>query len=251
MSENKVKNINKRFLVEWLLLNSAGWVIGFLLFLYIRSSNLEAIYHNRFSSTWQAMLGWALLGACIGIFQWLKLKQFRINIFMWVFVTALGICLLEPISQGIESLLNSLQFIPQERINLGGIIGNIDIGKNISIGLGSLFILLVGFITSGLQAVIIRRVIPKPLLWVKANMFGLFLSAIIISIVYFFKLIIIETIFLGGWIIFSNKLLFLEVFPHLVTFLGPVFMALGFSTFVSLSTGKLLSELFQTEFKAG
>lgn len=246
MPENKTIKNNWQFLFEWSILNSVGWIIGFLFVWFIRTSNLEAIYHDRFS-IWQATLGWLLLGISIGIFQWFKIRLFKINFFIWVFITALGLCFLEPLSRGMESLLYSLQIIPEGRADLGEFIGNIDIGKNIAVLLGGVTILLDGFITSGLQAVIMRRVIPKSWLWVKANMVGLLLLVVIVSLVYFFKRVVLDSIYFGSELIYSSKLDFLYVIVDIAIFLLPVLIALGFSIIISLPTGKLLIELLKTE----
>jgi hypothetical protein len=246
MSENKAIKNNRQFLFEWSILNSVGWIIGILSIWFIRTSNIEAINHDRFS-VWQATLGWLLLGTSIGMFQWLKLRRFKINFFMWVFVTALGLFFLEPLSRGMESLLNDWQIVPQGRVDLGEFIGNIDVGKNIAILFGGVTILIDGFITSGLQAIIIRRAIPKPVLWVKANMLGLLLLAVIISLAYFFKRIVLTTIYSGAWFLESSELGFLYVIADIAIFLLPVLIAIGFSAMISLPTGKLLIKLLKTE----
>lgn len=246
MYENKAIKNKWQFLFEWSILNSVGWIIGFLFVWFIRTSNLDAIFSHRFS-VWQATLGWLLLGTSIGIFQWLKLRRFKINFFMWVFVTAFGLCFLEFLSLGMESLQNSWQIVPQGRANLGEFIGNIDINKNIAIVFGWVTILIDGFIISGLQAVILRKHIPKPILWVKANMLGLLLLAVVMSLVYFFKRIALTIIYLGASLVESSQSGFLYGIVDMAIFLLPVLIALGFSAMLSLPTGKLLIELLKAE----
>jgi hypothetical protein len=214
---------DEKFLFEWSTANLFGWIIGLGLALQIQS-NVRLAHDFSF---WKSMLVWLPLGLSIGVCQWLMLKRFGINLFLWLFVTALGFSVSFTILYGAYDF----NFIPQGRINLGEYIGNIDIGRNIAYLLGSMGILLGGLITSGLQAILMRKIIPRPWLWVRANLLG-FLPVLILPVAYFFKLIGLNAMLIvGGYFLYMIAGALLDIL------LVPV-ISIG----ISLHTGKLLLE---------
>jgi hypothetical protein len=227
MSEN-LSLKNELFLFEWSFLNLLGWIIG-LFFVYQIHSHSESIYYEF--SFWKSILVWLPLGASFGICQWFMLKRFKINLLIWAVVTSLGFSVLFTLLYGAAALNRyGLNLIPQGRVDLGEFIGKIDIGQNITYVLCSIAILLGGFLTSGLQAIIIRRIIPKPWLWIKANMLGFLLPAIIMPLGYFFKHI-------GLTVISLLRIYFLYV---LAGFLLDIFLLILTPIVISIFTGKVL-----------
>ncbi len=81
--DNEYKKKQRRFLVEWSILNLLGWVIGFM-FVFIIAFNLETIKHFAWVHGWatdfrkewtgEAVLVWFPFGLSLGILQWVKLR---------------------------------------------------------------------------------------------------------------------------------------------------------------------------------
>ena len=241
MPENKAIKNNRQFLIEWSILNSVGCIIGFY---------VEFLIHSKFVFTYdkisipQTMLGWLPLGASIAVFQWFKIRQLGINLFLWVFVTALGVSLLITSVYWVTELRYDANLIPQGRIYLGEYIGNINIGKNIATLLGGMAILSGGLVTSGLQAILMRRIISGPWQWVRASMFGLLLPAVMMPLIFFFKLIVLSIIYFFEYLISFYSLYGIG---DIAIFILPYFLALAISISVSLPTGKVLIETINTK----
>jgi hypothetical protein len=245
MPENKAIKNNRQFLIEWSILNSVGCIIGFYVVFLIQSKFVFTYYKI---SILQTILGWLPLGASIAVFQWFKIRRLGINLFLWVFVTALGSSLLITSVYFVTELRYDANLIPQVRIYLGEYIGNINIGKNIATLLGGMAILLGGLVTSGLQEILMRRIIPRPWQWVRASVFGLLLPAIMMPLTFFFKLMVLSTIYF-----FDHLISFYRLFGvgDIAIFLLPYFLALAISISTSLPTGKVLIETINAKSNPG
>jgi hypothetical protein len=215
---------NQQFLFEWSIMNLFGWIMGLGVAFQIRSSiELPQLTHE--------FLAWFPLGVIIGVFQWFILKRFRINLFLWVFATAIGFSIAFTILFGAYGLIRfDLNPILQGRIDLG-FIGKIDIERNIASLFSSIGFLLGGLITSVLQAYLMRRIISKPWLWIRANLLG-FLPILILPVAYFFK-----GIGLGAMLIIGGYFFYMIAGALLDILMVPV-LSIG----ISLHTGKVILE---------
>jgi hypothetical protein len=194
MPENKAVKNNWQFLIEWSILNLVGWIIGLYVSIKVQL-NFELDYY-AFSSFGKIMLIWFPFGASIGVFQWLRLRRFGINLVAWIFVTSLGFSVLVALLNRAFALNQyGLNLIPRGHVDLGEFIGKIDIGNNIMSLLGGIAIFLGGLIVGGLQTIIIHKTIAQPKLWMKANMLGFLIPAIIMPLAYFFKLLGFNTVY--------------------------------------------------------
>ena len=132
--DNQPTKRQKRFLVEWTILNLLGWVIGVYL-VFLVATNWDTLKHsawkyglaNDFRKEWtvEAALVWLPLGISVGISQWLKLRRFRVNLFVWIFVTVLGCSILVTLYAWIlnfDSFEYSEYNIPDWLINTGLVI---------------------------------------------------------------------------------------------------------------------------------
>jgi hypothetical protein len=228
---------NNKVIIEWSILNFVGWSVGFGFVLPIQS-NFEITYYRIV--VWQIMLAWLPLGVSIAIFQWLWLKRLGINLILWVFVTAVGISLLITSVYWVADLRYDSSLIPQGRIYLGEFIGNINIGKNISVLLVGISILLGGLITSGLQAMLMHKIIPNPWLWIRSNMLGFLVPAAMVPLAFFFKLIVLSTIYFFDYLLSFYNLYMVE---DAMILLAPFLFTLAVSISISLPTGKVLNEI--------
>jgi hypothetical protein len=218
---------SQQFLFEWSLVNLFGWIMGLGVAFKIRS-NIGFAYEFSF---YKSMLVWLPLGIIIGVFQWFMLRRFGINLLLWIFATALGFSISFSILYGAYDLNRfDLNLIPQGRIDLG-FIGKIDIGRNIATLLSSVGFLLGGLITSVLQAVLLRKIISKPWLWIRASLLG-FLPVLILPVAYFFKRIGLHAIyFIGGYFFYMIAGALLDILMVPVLSIG-----------ISLHTGKVILE---------
>jgi hypothetical protein len=87
MNNEAVKK-QRRFLVEWSILNLLGWIIGFI-FVFLIAINLDTIKHlawvygwaTDFRKEWtgEVVLVWFPFGLSVGVLQWVKLRRLGIN----------------------------------------------------------------------------------------------------------------------------------------------------------------------------
>lgn len=182
------------------------------------------------------------LGASVGLFQWVMLRQFKVNLLVWASLTALGISTAMVLFLGGSSLNQyGLHILPQGKIDLSPFmgeamsktLGRIDVGRDLSSLLAGLGVLLGGTLTGGLQAIPIGRGIQKPWLWARANILGFLLPAALIPFIFFFRAIGAGILFLiGGFDLYVTIRDLFEPFLLLVTALS-----------VAIHTGRVLTKI--------
>jgi hypothetical protein len=148
----------RRFLVEWSILNLFGWAIGFIL-VFIIAYSVQTIKHLAWKYGWaidfrnewtgETALIWFPLGLSVGVLQWVKLRRLGINLFLWAFLTALGCAVLVSLYSWVYSFggfeLRLKYDIPYWAINLGSAL-------TLPIG---------GAIIGGLQSLVISKYVPS------------------------------------------------------------------------------------------
>jgi hypothetical protein len=166
-----------RFLVEWSILNLVGLIIG-IIFVFMISENLESIKHLawtyglasdfRKAWTWEIALVWFPLGLSVGVLQWIKLRRFGINLFVWTLATTVGCVVFVALYSWAESFYSNEQIlkyhIPFWITEVVGLVLTMAVG---------------GSILGGLQAIAMRKCIWRVDLWIGAYIFGLVLPALV------------------------------------------------------------------------
>ena len=212
--DNQPTKRQKHFLVEWTILNLLGWVIGVYL-VFLVATNSDTLKHaawkyglaNDFRKEWieETALVWLPLGISVGIFQWLKLRRFRVNLFVWVFVTVLGCSILVTLYAWVlnfDSFEYSEYNIPDWLINTGLVI-------TLPIG---------GAINGGLQSIMLRKSVSRPKLWIRASIIGLLLPAIVAPLTFWVKSFLLNILYISSlpyffidarWLLFYAFLLFI------------------------------------------
>jgi hypothetical protein len=217
------------FLAQWSALNLLGWGIGLLgayqvsRFLFGPTDNLYLI----------AMFRGLFFGVSIGLFQWVMLRKFGLNLFKWTFVTSLG--------WGAWAILSEWFLVKSEFWDLE--IHNffqwsafgfsfLFLGQSTEVGKLALSVVLLigdaiigGALLGMLQLVLLRKHISKPGQWIGANIFGLLLL----------------TAAFGSWV--SRPIFFL--FPREVSFscdYSNIWFPIIIAAFlgVAILTGKVL-----------
>lgn len=157
------RNRQWKFLAQWIGLNILGWVMGISLVIFVHTLlvfKFDIFRPTGYSFSIYSMLLCLLFGASLGLWQWFKLRKFRIPILKWLLYSALG----WGIGVGFLTILPNL-------IPIGDIVGVIG---------GAIFC---GIIVGTFELVILRKFIAKPQQWVGAHILGIFITLAISIIV--------------------------------------------------------------------
>ena len=227
--ENESTKKQRRFLVEWSMLNLFGWVIGFIL-VFIVAYSVFTLKHLAWKYGWaidfrnewtgEAALIWFPLGLGIGVLQWVKLRRLGIKLFIWAFLTALGCAILVSLYSWVYNSLGSVVYITKYSIPYWAV--NLGIAITLPIG---------GAIIGGLQSLVIRKRGLKPNLWIKAYSFGLLLPPIITPLA-----ILVKSYLLN--LFYSFEFLWFLVDMRWFLFFGFLFFITALC--ISILTGKIL-----------
>ncbi|MBL8078382.1 MAG: hypothetical protein JNM55_10510 [Anaerolineales bacterium] len=217
MPENISTKNQSFFLAEWSIFNLLGWTIGFVLstatyFLF----GLELITNPVL----QNILPPLAFSLSVGIFQWIILKRFGVDLSSWIFATATGYIILI----NFYSWILSVAFEVASNNNIPSWV--VIIGLAITIPIS-------GAVIGGLQSFIIGKYISKPSFWVKAHIFGVILPAVIAPLAIFLK-----SFFLN--LFYSFDFLSIIAYMRWFVFFGFLYILTVLCT--SLLTGKVLLE---------
>jgi hypothetical protein len=185
--EKAAKHKHICFWIVWMILNLLGWANG-TYFAYLMVSKTYVIHEyavkygfaSAYTVVWHsgAALAWFPLGLSIGVMQWVKLRQLRVNFLAWTLLTALGTAVSAAIFDWVRYDLDR---------TLGTVYATIP---------GLLLTMpIVGAIGGILQFLAIRNHISKPGLWIKANTLGLITPAIVALVAVFAKSMILKFLY--------------------------------------------------------
>lgn len=225
--DNEATKKQRRFLVEWSVLNLAGWVMGFI-FVFILAFNLETIKHfawvygwtTDFRKEWagEVLIIWFPIGLSLGILQWVKLRGLGINLLIWTFVSLIGFTAFVSLVSWVQMFFSfdyRMKYeIPYWIINLG-------LAVSMPIG---------GAILGGLQSLVIRENVTRPNQWIGAYVFGFLLPPITIPLGY-----LVKSFFLR---LFYSLKLWALVDMRWILFFG--FLFISTVLYISLLTGRIL-----------
>jgi hypothetical protein len=182
--DNEATKKQRRFMVEWSILNLLGWIIGLVLVLLI-AYNLETIKHfvwvrgwaTDFRKEWtgEAALIWFPFGLSLGIFQWLKLRRIGINLFMWTFASLIGFTAFISLFSWVEKF-GSFDY----QMKYGIPYWIVTLGLALSLPIG-------GFMFGGLQLLVLRNRVARSTQWIRAYVFGSLLPPVIIPLGFLVK----------------------------------------------------------------
>jgi len=169
ISETVLAKDQWKFLTQWSFFNLLGWGIGY----YFATAVLFYMdAHTRgIEILWGAMLFFFLFGGSVGVLQWFEFRKFRINIFKWTFLTALGW------SVGCSICIWAMSVIERNSTNWF---------YNL-ITMSIVGVILSGTIIGNLQLVMIRKFILRPILWTRAYIFGLLIPTVFAYLIFFVK----------------------------------------------------------------
>ena len=217
----------RRFLVDWSILNLLGWAIGFI-FVFIIEYNLETIKHFAWVHGWaidfrkewtgEAVLVWFPLGLSLGILQWVKLRRMGIKLSVWTFASLIGFTALVSLFSWVQKF-GSFDYrmkydIPYWIVTLG-------LAMSLPIG---------GAMLGGLQSLVIREHGARPNQWIRAYVFGFLLPPIIMTLSYLVKSYFLRLFYsLGLWALVDMRW---------VLFFGFLFISTALC--ISLLTGRIL-----------
>jgi hypothetical protein len=214
MSENNATKPKWEFLTTWSILNLVGWLVGICFMFFPPSFE----YNYKFSAV-RASLGWLPLRASLGLFQWVWLKRLRVNFFLWVFVTSVGVSTFFTLYSWVLNFdsFNYREYnIPPWLINSGLAMAT----------------LIGGAIVGSFQSIIVRKHISSLGPWIGGYAFAPFLAFAIGTLAFSIKSVLLETLYFLGWYDIAlgpGKFILLYVLMVLVT-----------SVTISLFTGKAL-----------
>jgi hypothetical protein len=226
----------RRFLVQWSILNLFGWLIGFC-FVFIIGMSLETIMHfawkhNMTSYFGEAVLIWFPLGLCLGLLQWVKLRHIGINLLAWTFASLIGGVVLIILFSWVLKF-NSFEY--QTKYDIHDWV--LTLGSAISFPIG-------GAIFGGIQSIILREHVTRTDMWIKAYVIGLLLPPIAAPTAY-----LVKSFFLD--FLYSNELYSLV---NMRWFLFFSFLIITTSIIISVLTGNILvkqSNINSVKIKAG
>ncbi|HNE06360.1 MAG TPA: hypothetical protein PLT08_17670 [Anaerolineales bacterium] len=196
------ENINRQFLTTWSILNFVGLIVGSY-FVSLIQSNVGYIGFDFKFSAWKTMLIMLPLGAGIGVFQWFKLRQFGIKLFMWAFATALGFSILVTLYVWVLNFRSH----DYREYNIPDWVINTGLAITIPIG---------GVIIGSLQSIVIRKHISRPCLWIRAYAIGFLLPLIITPLAYSIKSFILKILYISEFLYFFVDLRWLFFFGFLI-----------------------------------
>lgn len=163
-----------QFLITWLICNFLGWGIGVFVGLWIGNFHLESFDYLCFSSVSLSSTNsnplylWLPLGGGIGIAQWLKLRNWNVNLVSWILATIAGVCI--PII---------LLLIVYKHHNAPC--------SPYDFGFGIMSLLFIGFGLGSAQSMVIKNLIPGKIYWIFANSIGFLMvlfSVLFVGITY-------------------------------------------------------------------
>jgi hypothetical protein len=217
----------RRFLVQWSILNLFGWLIGFC-FVFIIGISLENIMylawkHNmtsNFGEVWlgESVLIWFPLGLCLGILQWLKLRYIGIKLLTWTFVSLVGGVVLIIFFSWILKF-NSFEY--QTKYDIPDWILTLGIATSFPVG---------GAIFGSIQSIPLREHVTRTDTWIKAYVIGFLLPPIIAPAAYLAKSFFLD-------FLYSNELYSLV---DMRWFLFFSFLIITTSVIISVLTGNIL-----------
>ncbi len=225
--DNEYKKKQRRFLVEWSILNLLGWVIGFM-FVFIIAFNLETIKHFAWVHGWatdfrkewtgEAVLVWFPFGLSLGILQWVKLRRMGINLLIWAFASLIGFTAFVSLFSWVQKF-GSFDYRMKYEIPYWVI----TLGLAVSLPIG-------GAILGGLQSLVIREHVGRPNQWMRAYVFGFLLPPIVMPLGY-----LVKSFFLR---LFYSLDLWTLVDMRWVLFFGFLFISTALC--ISVLTGRIL-----------
>jgi len=182
--DNEATKKQRRFMVEWSILNLLGWVIGFV-FVILIAYNLETFKHFAWVRGWatdfrkewmgEAALIWFPFGLSLGIFQWLKLRRIGINLFIWAFASLIGFIAFISLFSWVQKF-GSFDYRMKYEIPYW----IVTLGLAVSLPIG-------GTMLGGLQSLVLRNHVARPTQWMRAYIFGSLLPPIVIPLAYLVK----------------------------------------------------------------
>ena len=239
--DNEATKKQRRFLVEWSLLNLAGWVIGFI-FVFIIGFNLETIKHFAWVHGWatdfrkewagEVVLIWFPIGLSLSILQWIKLRRLGINLLIWAFVSLIGFTAFVSLFSWVQMFFS---FDYRMKYEIPYWI--ITLGLAVSMPIG-------GAILGGLQSLVIREYVVSPNHWMRAYVFGFLLPPIAMPLGY-----LVKSFFLR---LFYSLKLWTLVDLRWFLFFG--FLLISTALCISVLTGRILwnqTNIGSTTTKAG
>ena len=152
------------FLKEWVSYNFLGWLLGTsigpLLFYFVLRYEIPGIYGDDLYDRLTPVFISFPLGAGLGVMQQVKLRQWNISPALWIAATSLGFGIPISLITWVFQSSASRYDIPLFAVVTEVIIVAICIG--------------------GLQALLIRKLIPKPSYWILAYVFGVLAVGVIL-----------------------------------------------------------------------
>jgi hypothetical protein len=248
MSETSLTKKHWKFFAQWSFLNLLGWGIGFGFAIAVQF--LMDI--RNVGTLWVALFFFFLFGGSIGILQWFEFRKFRINLFKWTFLTALGWSIGCSIWFMLVFEVNYLNWandffihtrwiplflyehLPIYRSNPYIVMGSINIGLCVIAAI--IGAVISGAIIGRSQLVMVRKVILRPVLWIRAYVFGLLVPTIFAGLIYLVKAFLKKILFSFTFLPYDFLYNVLDKRWTLVFWFSIIMASLS----ISILTGKVL-----------